>query len=555
MSDSASSPPPQQPPLRPGIKDIATCLIITLGVGLVLQLWLSRQVDLRDHPGPAGVGMMVQAFQLSPEQDMLERLTRLFVWLTGGNMIGAARWMSRVGYLAWVAGASLAGLALGGTLPGIAAGLLSATWALVVHLGLLFGPDASALGYTSLGVGITWLAASRGTYVSLLPAILGAVLAIWATQLKVISLPMFALFVVAPLLVPRGNILRLLMLIGVGGTLLAGYTEVLAPQITATQATTGGNLRFMFEPAEGWRLLLSRAKLLPLGHFSLLAGLAFLGGLWPGRSFKLRLSIVVVGLFLVGQTATQLAGVLRPRYVIGSSFPLLVVAGMWGGLIAQQLRRLPGVWLAPVVILPLAGWFDTLAYTHTWSEARRLAQGSRADTLPAPPSFFSQPYESRVSAVDVHEISEAGMVEMDGLIAHSPRTGVAGMALQDSRENHFLLAAELYQRPHELVAPQRCCDEGQDLKECVRGVVQTVQDDGWFLILPRYFPGDVRLPLDQVTWGALLVEEARRQGLSEMVTPWWRLFTGSGSAGGKGPCAGRGQAPMPPMGVAPPPPK
>lgn len=553
MSDVAPSSSPQQPRPSPGLREIAMCLVITWGLGLGILMWLSQQVDLRDHPGPAGVGMMLDTLHFGPEHTPLIRLTRVVTEMAGGNVIAAGRWMSRLGYLAWVGGATLAGLALAGPLPGIGAGLLAATWALSLHLGLLFGPDGVALGFTCLGVGISWVAATRGGGWDIFPLLLGVLLAIGATQLKVISLPILPLFAFTPLLVSGGLVRRGIMAMVVGLTLVWGYYEILAPHIAATRATTGGAMPFVWEPAHGWDLLERKARLLPLGHFYLLAGLAFVGALWPGRTFKLRMLVMVAGLFLVGQTATQLEGVLRPRYVISASLPLLVVAGLWGGMVAGQMRRWPGVWLLPLLLLPTMALLDSLAYTHVWSEARHLYHGSLPDTLPPLPRWLVGQYRPEPHVIDVNELAVAGMVEMDGMVAHSPQMGVASLPLQDSRHNHFLLAANIYRRPHQLLEYQRCCPSNMAPRACAKQVLGTIEREGWQLILPRLGTNDIRLPLDQVPWHTALVEEAHDIGLEEKVTPWWHMFSGSGSSVGPGPCVPESQAPA--GGMPPPPPQ
>lgn len=496
---------------------------------VVLRLWVRASLSLGDIPGPGGVKTIAAIGVGHTGRDWTTWLVAAAMPLAGDDALQAAALVMVGCSVAAVAGAMLAGHAVGGRATGLAAGCVAATWSQIIHPAVVIGADGVAMGASWLGIGLLWWGSQRWRRI---PAVVGgAGLLYYALLVKVTAAPVVALAALTPL---------------VGGppALMAVSVAIVAGVLS--QATLSGPgataVGFTWPRGAAEQLLASHPERFVFG---ILGQMALVGALLPGRRWLLRLSLFAA-LTVTLDVAAQSGGVkARPRHLATGGLGLVVLSGWLAGAVPAFIERLVS-WKLPKalrgVLRPAAAipaiflmnflMQDTLGFFHGWAALRSSYLAQSACTLPRPKASWGQLYHG-ISRHGFTDHSDPGADVLVELAQNGPPGGVATVVLRDNREFHLLAGATLGGTKATILDPRKCCKSGPSAA-CARTVAQALDRAGAMVILPTdtglQRTPRVNHPHDR--FRALL--KAQLSPLEDR-TRWWQTWQGTGS-GGALPC-------------------
>ena len=134
-------------------------------VGIVVytvwQVVLRWSLDLTDLPGAAGTETIYKASIGQTRGDLAAEIHLQFQQYWQISTLQAAQWVSFLGGLFAVLGATLCGYGVLQQQGAFAAGVLAATWPLTHYYSLLTGADPIAFGVSWFSIGLCWAGFSR----------------------------------------------------------------------------------------------------------------------------------------------------------------------------------------------------------------------------------------------------------------------------------------------------------------------------------------------------------------------------------------------------------
>jgi len=469
-------------------------------------VWVRAQLDLSDHPGPAGILVLRDLLAGTNDQGLASQLGRVFSAALGP--VAALHALSVGSSLAAMTGAGLAACAIGGS---TAAGvLLAATWSLTAGQSWLTGPGTLAWGLAWLGVGLTWWGASEGRRAV---AALGAGLVVLALTTKATAAPALALLPLC-VLFDRNRRTLLPLLIGLAvGAVVGG---LLAPDGLPWFEGRGN-----VEPAAAVRSphALAAWRLGERGMHQGALALATAGALAASliRRSVTTSALLAFTLLLLAAIGVLRGDLLQPRHLITPALGLL--------LLVTCLPR-PALWLP--LLVPLAA-LDTLGFATAW-------QGQRADriavegfTPPVPEVFVARhaALPQGVFGAASHELA----LQLAAAGESAPKRGVVTVQMQDRRQAHLHVGALLADRPTGTLTAAACCRHATDLRACAAAAVDQALAAGLRVVVPR------RTNLDDAR------EQAFAQGVADALPVTGRarrksLLKRDGGGDGALPCRG-----------------
>jgi len=538
---------------RHHLKRILT-FALTLAIALAFHGWLASGLDLRGIPGalaPPQVHSLAVEGWLRSEWSV--RLSWLCLPFFGGDALVTARVVSTVSGLCALLGAMLAAWSLLGRRAAIGAGLVAAVWSQSAFIWLMFGDDPMAWGLAWLGIGVAWVSARREPLQGAVGVLVGAGLTLMGAAVKFSALPAAAFLFIAPLLVEgqqrrrRAAVITCALAAAVGIAYIAfrpmlGDGYVAAPSGTSPRLLHSGAL-----------LLVETMMELPEGlMFGVLGGLAIVGALLPSRGpgrerWPQRGVLAILGIAVMAFTCQALDEKIRSRFLVVTSFPIIVLAGCASAVVQRAVERtisnlsferwraLGGLVPCAVVSLLLQ---DTLGFMHAWSSIREDIEGATPSSLPHPSPGWEERYR-RLSTLSVMDVSGIGGIDLATLGTTAPDAGVAVPPLLDQREFILLAHAALAGKTHVRLEPSECCEDPTQLVACAVDLVTQVDQAGARLVLPYVEDPrnrDDREAREFLDWTTALIEVAGDS--LERHGRWWLVMNGSGE-GGPAPCADR----------------
>jgi len=541
---------PERP--RNHLERILTFALI-LAIALAFHGWLASGLDLRGIPGacapPLVHSLAVDGWSRS---EWSVRLLQVCLPFFGGDALLAARVATIVSGLCAVLGAMLAAWSLLGRRAAVGTGLVAAIWSQSAYIWLMIGADAMAWGLSWLGIGVAWVSARRGP-LGLVGVLVGAALALMGAAVKFTALPAAAFLFIAPLLVEGQRRKRR------AGAITCGLVAAVGIAYVAFRPVLDGG--YVDAPLGiSPRLLLSGAVVLvetmmmePEGLvFGALGGLALVGALLPSRGPTLgrwpqRAALAVLGIVVVAFTGHTLDDKIRGRFLVVTSFPIIVLAGCATAVVQRAVERAISIgplerwrvlgWLVPCAVVSLL-LQDTLGFTHAWSRLRETKEGANPSSLPHPASVWEEHYRS-LSPISLQDVSGIGGIDLAALGTSAPDAGVLVVPLRDEREFILLAHAALAGKTNVQLDPDVCCDDPTLLAACAMDLVTQVDEAGARLVLPYSEGQGSRGNIEDgkfSEWTALLIEEAGESLVRD--GRWWLVMDGSGQ-GGPTPCASR----------------
>ncbi len=489
------------------------------------------RLDLADHPGPGGAGMLSTVVGRGDWDGLVLDFVSALLG-RGWSVEEAGRAPSQLGLALAVLGAVFAGRALAGRAGGWAAGACVGAMGLLQLLGLFVGYDMPGLGLASLGLGLALLGARVG--LPGLPAVAaGVMLVCLGGAVKETSLPLLASLAAVPL-VSKTWAARAGSLAAVAGGFVLGSTWLLE----------GAGLPWVDEPSRQ----LHRAVEMPEASLeSLGAGLQVVLDAFPEPSADVLLWQLVplavvaalvpggrqlarIGLALAALAGLAAGGVgagiaAQPRHFLPALLPLFVLAGVGVAVLGSWLARpvQQPVWVL-LLLLPFSAGvlLDAQDLLHSYGLAR-IERGAAPPRLPAPRDGYSGRYGWFVTEGMMDGTDTPGGPALLALAEQLDRR-LATVFLRDGRQEHIrVVSFEAGHGQGQIYEPEACCRSGATAG-CARELVALIEGSSGALLLPSSRGRGRRLDRSW-TWSRELLWAG---DFEEDDSGWWVVLQGSG---------------------------
>ena len=427
---------------------------VAIGIGIGIHLGLVAALDLRDHPGAAGILVLRDVLSGSAEQGIASQAAAVLSEFVAPER--SVHLLSTLAAVAAMLGAGLAAGAVGGAEAGMVGALFAAAWSLTATQAWLVGPGTLAWGLAWLGVGLGWSGARTSR---LLLVAGGAALAVLAAATKATAAPALVLVALAPLF---GERRVRVALSGLGGGLaavaIATWLQGDATPWVAGTAAGDGTL------AAAWTL---GERGLRVGALPLVT-LAAIGGAVRRRPSRWLVLVTTVALFAgIGHLRGEL---LHPRHLVVASLGFLA-------LVASLRPRFVAWALVGLALADTLGW--ATAWQHQRSERIEVAPAELPDV-----GWFATRYGELPESVFL-SLSIADALELAELGAEAPEAGVLIPELYDRRDAHLHVGALLAGRPAGTLSHARCCKENPKPQICAEHTAAAALAAGLRVVAPR----------------------------------------------------------------------
>ena len=477
--------------------------------------------------GPGGVKSVTALLENYPQRDWATWLMATLLPLFGHDIEWTARGVSLLGSCLSVFGLSLCAQALAGRAASWAVGLCGAFYAPLVWTGLLVGADASGTGLVWLGLGILFAIARHSRLWIFVP--LGIACIILGTKVKITAFPAAAFLAIPPLLnLSQKSLLK-----------NASYAALLLSTLYfGLQALPDSNAHVGERPPltwsgleQGWTAL--RALFNDYDVLPQLAVAAFCAALLPGQNILARAVLFLTTLAVSAYIPSVIGAKLRPRYLIPSTLPLLLLIGsavyLWRW--PKRYQYIPAVASGAIVVLL---FLDSIAFHQAWSELMHERDGSQKGTFFEAPAGWRLRYQ-KLSGLLHSDHSDIGIRIQHELAQNHPYDMTLGVPLRDGREFHLRAASGLAGKSYRILEAQYCCSD-TNIQSCAERTLSAFKKSGGRLILPTVQTHHNRIPHQSAAFTNALIRLSKQESGWTAVEPWWGYLDAEGDGSTPPPC-------------------